>query len=196
MPCPSAIISKKAHPRCKGAKLKRAALLFLRPVTADRSYRLRKAVIESAQKYIHFVTLTLYTPLQNSIHEIGFSYTAYRHTIHHATFALFVILLLTLLGSGIFLTFAHYWWQRPLQQLEHALEDVSNGQLHSSLRIMQNDEIGNLAQTFTKMLQYLREAHTRIQSYAVSLENKKDLPQPYMNLSDTDYESKTEAVAR
>ena len=156
-------------------QMKQKVLLFLRPLQENKAGYLRKSSIETQDKYQHFMAFTHYDNGQ-SISEVGFSYSAYRRETHKAMSILFLLILFSFVCIILFLLRAKSWLRSPLIELEDALQTVSQGILQVKLLPQNNNEIGSLAHTFQNMLRYLRDAQTRVQSYAISLENKKDIP--------------------
>ncbi|MGH7888342.1 MAG: methyl-accepting chemotaxis protein [Candidatus Binatia bacterium] len=81
------------------------------------------------------------------------------------TFFLLALLSLIVAAAGVFFIIRH-WVSRPIQNLAVLADAVARGDLTQAPELINDDEIGELAQAFTKMVEGLRSMTYQVKSAA------------------------------
>jgi len=86
-------------------------------------------------------------------------------------------LLLALLGGTLLICFSGGWfvWRfvhRPVRHLARATEQVAEGRLEHRIEIDSADELGRLAESFNTMTGELQKAHSALEQWARTLEER------------------------
>jgi methyl-accepting chemotaxis protein len=97
-----------------------------------------------------------------------------------ASITRFRTLQLQLLGFTIIALLVAVWlgWRlsqiigRPIQYLDHAAKAVADGQANVTVRVLTNDELGSLAQSFNTMVASIRKGIEDLQTEKASVEEK------------------------
>jgi PAS domain S-box-containing protein len=102
----------------------------------------------------------MFTPIQISdmrlgTIRLGYSYMAIQEEIHKARKQIFLIGLLTAIGSGIVVYFLAGYISSPIKRITAATRRVAQGRLDTRLAIDRADEIGVLADAFNRMTEDL-----------------------------------------
>jgi len=108
---------------------------------------------------------------------------------------LFLAALSILITTPWTMFWAYYWMVNPVSKLADAAEEVSGGNLDIELDITSNDEIGELANTFTAMAQSLKERSKELEEAHEQLKaNYEELENAHRKLKQLD-EMKSEFMA-
>lgn len=104
----------------------------------------------------------MYVPISISNARLGtirlsYSHLAIREEIGRARRQIFIIGLLTALGSGFVIYLLAVYISSPIRQITDATRRVARGYLDTHLAINRNDEIGELAGSFNRMTQDLQK---------------------------------------
>jgi signal transduction histidine kinase len=81
--------------------------------------------------------------------------------------ALFIVLLAIIVARFLVSTVS-----RPIEQLAHATHRIARGDLTQEVHINTSNEIGELAQSFNRMIHDLRSSREELQQWTQTLENK------------------------
>jgi two-component system NtrC family sensor kinase len=88
----------------------------------------------------------------------------------------FIFMLFTLIAILCFFSILAFFIQRlvtkPVKQLVNATQKVAGGNLDVEIPIKTRDEIGQLAMSFNQMVQDLKKANEKLQSWSSQLEKK------------------------
>ncbi len=86
--------------------------------------------------------------------------------------SIFFTLIAILSVSVILAIFIHRLVTKPVKQLANATKRVAGGNLDVEIQVRTGDEIGQLAMAFNHMVQDLKKAEQKIQSWNIELEKK------------------------
>ncbi len=164
----------------EGASLKAETLEFLRPVQPSGTRHYRR---DAKKAYVSFMKSDL---KNNVVHELGYSYTAYRDYVHPAGLTLILmlaaVLVIILVGFRFFFSGALV---NPLDALLDGVRHVNEGDLSVVVGVKVEDEIGFLSRSFNGMVASISDAKKKLQDYADHLEEKvKDRTRELQNSLD------------
>ncbi len=93
-------------------------------------------------------------------------------SISDARMAAIVLTLIVFALTILFITFIVRFVTKPVKALVDVTDQVARGDLNQRVRIDQHDEIGQLANTFNKMIESLQQTRNEIEEYNRTLEEK------------------------
>ncbi|HNV46016.1 MAG TPA: SpoIIE family protein phosphatase [Spirochaetota bacterium] len=151
------------------AELRRDALSLLEPMNGE-GVRLYRTDPTGQHHYIAYVQ---FDPAANAVHEVGYSYRAYREFIH--PFALTLIIILAALLVIVRFGFQYFFMGAlvaPLRTLSRGVRLVNNGDLDVTVPVRFEDEIGFITHAFNNMVGSIRDSKKKLEEYAQTLETK------------------------
>jgi len=104
--------------------------------------------------------------------ELGMSLEKVNKSIMVARTAAILLTIIVLIFTIIMLTFIISAITKPVTELVKVTDQISKGDLTKRVEIDQKDEIGQLAQTFNKMIVSLKQSRDEIEQYNRTLEEK------------------------
>lgn len=155
-----------------------------RAIGTRLSAEVKRAVLDEGKPWLDraFVVNDWYITAYEPIHDIegriiGILYvgmlekpyldTAARVT---RTFALIAVLSVAFLFVLLYLSTTRII--RPLQRMAVAAREIARGDLSQKVRVTSRDEIGELADSFNRMTDHLREANVKLVEWGTTLEKK------------------------
>jgi two-component system NtrC family sensor kinase len=93
-------------------------------------------------------------------------------SIAEARLAAILLTLVVAIGTILFITFFIRFVTKPVKMLVDVTDQVARGDLGQRVHIKQLDEIGQLANTFNKMIESLQQSRNEIEDYNRTLEEK------------------------
>ncbi len=166
-PFKSAIEDYLATEKEEGFRLKNGVLSFLSPVGAPEQRHYRSHGTDQFISYLHVDSLN------NTVFEVGFSYSSYRTYLHPSAlkfiYALFIIAAVIILGFNLFLRGILII---PLHRLVNGLKDIRNGKLDVQIPVKFGDEIGFVSSNFNMMADTILKTKASLDDYTLTLEQK------------------------
>ncbi len=104
--------------------------------------------------------------------ELGFSLETVNKSIVEATTATVVVTLLVVISTIVMLTLIISAVTKPVTELVEVTNQISQGDFSRKVEIDQQDEIGQLARTFNRMIESLKQSRDEIEEYNRNLEEK------------------------
>lgn len=104
--------------------------------------------------------------------ELGFSLETVNKSIVEATTATVVVTLLVVISTIVMLTLIISAVTKPVTELVEVTNQISQGDFSRKVEIDQQDEIGQLAKTFNRMIESLKQSRDEIEEYNRNLEEK------------------------
>jgi len=104
--------------------------------------------------------------------ELGLSLETVNKSIMEATTATIVVTLLVVISTFALLTLIISAVTKPVTELVEVTNKISHGDFSRKVDIQQRDEIGQLASTFNKMIESLKQSRDEIEEYNRNLEEK------------------------
>ncbi len=104
--------------------------------------------------------------------ELGFSLETVNKSIVEATTATVVVTLLVVISTIVMLTLIISAVTKPVTELVAVTNQISQGDFSRKVEIDQQDEIGQLARTFNRMIESLKQSRDEIEEYNRNLEEK------------------------
>ncbi|MDH3890851.1 MAG: ATP-binding protein [candidate division Zixibacteria bacterium] len=100
------------------------------------------------------------------------SLEAVNEAIAEARVAAIILTLLVVAITILFITFIVRFVTKPVQMLVDVTDQVARGDLSQRVSVNQSDELGQLANTFNKMIESLQQTRNEIEEYNRTLEEK------------------------
>ena len=104
-------------------------------------------------------------------------------SIADARLAAIILTLLVVIITILIVTFVVRYVTKPVKLLVEITDQVARGDLSQYIHLSQKDELGQLANTFNKMIESLRQTRSEIEEYNRTLEDK--IIQRTLELEDT-----------
>ena len=104
--------------------------------------------------------------------ELGMSVDKVNAAVAEATKTAVLLSLLVLITTILVVAFIVNAVTKPVTELVEATDQISRGDFSTSVRIDQRDEIGQLARTFNRMTESLKQSRDEIEQYNRTLEEK------------------------
>ena len=104
--------------------------------------------------------------------ELGLSVDKVNLAIAEATRTAVMLSLIVLVTTILVVAFVVNAVTKPVTELVEATDQISRGDFSTSVRIEQRDEIGQLAETFNRMTESLKQSRDEIEQYNRTLEEK------------------------
>jgi two-component system NtrC family sensor kinase len=104
--------------------------------------------------------------------ELGLSLEGVNKSIVEATTATILVTILVVISTFVVITMIISAITKPVTELVEVTNQVSMGDLSRKVEIHQRDEIGQLAKTFNKMIESLKQSRDEIEQYSRNLEDK------------------------
>jgi len=135
-------------------------------------YAIFKSFLSGGEEVFHYVYPLDFNGFEWGWLHLGFSteqIKTMRHLIYRQGLMIAgFILLMTLLGSYIF----SRWLTIPIIQLNNAAKSAASGKLDIMVQTRRKDEIGELVESFNRMIQNLRDNQTQLRTANRMLEEK------------------------